>query len=115
MRRITPLLATLALLALPAAASASKIYVIKGAGFGHGIGMSQYGADGFAQHGWDYRQILAHYYTGTDLGQASTRTMRVLLQDNRGSVSFVGASKVGGKSADPGTRYKAKPSGTGVK
>src|SRR3982750_4662172 len=48
--------------AVPAGASAAKkIYVIKGAGFGHGVGISQYGADGFAQHGWDYRQILGHY------------------------------------------------------
>src|SRR3954451_4237253 len=115
MRRTTLLIA-LALLALPAVASASSIrYVIKGRGFGHGIGMSQYGADGFAQHGWDYRQILGHYYTGTDLGQTSTKTVRVLLQDNRGSISFEGASNVGGKSADPTKRYKAKLSGSGLK
>jgi stage II sporulation protein D len=115
MRRITFLIA-LALAALPAAASAASTkYVLKGRGFGHGIGMSQYGADGFAQHGWDYRQILGHYYTGTDIGQTSTRTVRVLLQDNRGSISFEGASSVGGKHADPTTRYKAKPSGGGVK
>src|SRR5436190_10828490 len=114
MRRITLLLALL-LLALPAAASASSIYVIRGAGFGHGIGMSQYGADGFAQHGWTYQQILGHYYTGTDLGRTSTHTVRVLLQDNRGSISFEGASKVGGKSAKPTTRYKAKPASGGVK
>jgi stage II sporulation protein D len=97
------------------AAAASVRYVIKGRGFGHGIGMSQYGADGFAQHGWDYRQILGHYYTGTDLGQTSPKTVRVLLQDNRGAIFFEGASKVGGKTADPGIRYKAKPSSGGIK
>ena len=115
MRRIFPLIA-LALLALPtAASSASTKYQVEGRGFGHGVGMSQYGADGYAQHGWSYQQILGHYYTGTDLGKTSTQTVRVLLQDNRSAVSFEGASKVGGKSADPTTRYKAKPTSGGVK
>src|SRR3954466_2107145 len=110
MRRITFLTLLLALVALPAAASAASTrFVVEGRGFGHGIGMSQYGADGFAQHGWDYRQILAHYYTGTDLGTASTKTVRALLQDNRGSISFVGASRIAGKAVDPTQTYKAKP------
>ena len=34
-------------------------------GFGHGVGMSQAGANGMAQQGASYREILAHYYTGT--------------------------------------------------
>lgn len=34
-------------------------------GFGHGVGMSQYGADGMAEEGSDYKEILEHYYTGT--------------------------------------------------
>lgn len=33
-------------------------------GFGHGVGMSQYGADQMAREGADYREILTHYYTG---------------------------------------------------
>lgn len=36
-------------------------------GFGHRVGMSQYGADAFALKGYSYREILAHYYPGTDL------------------------------------------------
>src|SRR3712207_8196416 len=36
--------------------------------FGHGVGMSQYGALGYAQNGWNAAQILRHYYTGTELG-----------------------------------------------
>lgn len=35
------------------------------AGSGHGVGMSQYGADGLAGKGKDYQEILAHYYRGT--------------------------------------------------
>ena len=39
----------------------------EGYGRGHGVGMSQYGAQSYAKAGWDYKKILAHYYTGTDL------------------------------------------------
>ena len=37
-------------------------------GYGHGVGMSQYGAESMALDGADYREILAHYYTGTEVG-----------------------------------------------
>ena len=44
-----------------------------GRGWGHGRGMSQYGAFGYARDfGWSSEQILAHYYGGTRAGQAST-------------------------------------------
>lgn len=36
-------------------------------GYGHGVGMSQYGAEVFAQEGWTAEQILAHYYTKTKI------------------------------------------------
>ena len=36
-------------------------------GFGHGVGMSQYGADRMAEEGADYREILTHYYTGVTI------------------------------------------------
>ena len=36
-------------------------------GFGHGVGMSQWGAKALAEQGADYRAILAHYYPGTEL------------------------------------------------
>lgn len=36
-------------------------------GNGHGIGMSQYGADGMAQHGSSYNEIIKHYYTGVEI------------------------------------------------
>lgn len=39
-------------------------------GFGHGVGMSQYGANVLAQNGADYREILAHYYPGTTLSSS---------------------------------------------
>lgn len=40
---------------------------IEGRGWGHGVGMSQWGARGMALNGADYRAILAHYYPGTTL------------------------------------------------
>ena len=36
-------------------------------GYGHGVGLSQYGAKYMAENGADYREILAHYYPGTEL------------------------------------------------
>ena len=40
---------------------------IKTRGYGHGVGMSQYGAQGMALNGYGYKEILSHYYTGTEL------------------------------------------------
>lgn len=40
---------------------------IKTKGYGHGVGMSQYGAYGMAKEGYNYQEILAHYYVGTEL------------------------------------------------
>lgn len=40
-------------------------YTIEGKGWGHGLGMSQFGAKGMAEQGYTYLDILTHYYTGT--------------------------------------------------
>ena len=66
-----------------APAGSGALLVFTGHGWGHGVGMSQYGAYGYAQHGADYRQILAHYYPGTTLGTSSTARIRVLLADRK--------------------------------
>jgi stage II sporulation protein D len=42
-------------------------FMISGRGFGHGLGMSQWGANGMAQQGYNYQQILTYYYTGANL------------------------------------------------
>lgn len=44
-------------------------FVFSGQGWGHGVGMSQYGAKGMAEAGFDYEEILTHYYTGTHLAK----------------------------------------------
>lgn len=40
-------------------------------GYGHGVGMSQYGADLYADAGWSYAEILLHYYPSAELGLIS--------------------------------------------
>src|SRR4051794_28560818 len=110
MQRTTALAAALFVLACASAQAASR-FVIHGAGFGHGVGMSQYGADGYAQHGKDYRFILAHYFTGTSLSPlSSSPTIRVLLQTGS-SASFTGASSASGRKLDPNQTYSVAPSG----
>lgn len=44
-------------------------FTIQTSGSGHGVGMSQYGADAMARAGKDYREILAHYYPGTEISR----------------------------------------------
>lgn len=41
--------------------------IFEGYGRGHGVGMSQYGANAYAKSGWNYEKILKHYYSGTTL------------------------------------------------
>ena len=62
---------------------AKVVLAVSGHGWGHGIGMSQWGAYGYAKHGWTYDRILAHYYSGTTLGPAPVSTVRVLLVQSR--------------------------------
>ena len=56
--------AAVALLCCLPEAGAGTLFLIDGRGWGHGVGMSQYGARGYAQAGWTYQRILAHYYRG---------------------------------------------------
>ena len=111
MRRALVLILPL-FLATPA--EAATRWVVEGAGFGHGIGMSQYGAYGFAKHGRGYRDILAHYYRGTQIGSAAGRRVRVLLQASDPYVRIRGATRAGSKRLDPGTLYRVTPSRAGL-
>ncbi|MGH2894925.1 MAG: SpoIID/LytB domain-containing protein [Solirubrobacteraceae bacterium] len=93
-------------------ARADSMFYIRGGGDGHGIGMSQYGAYGYALHGADYATILAHYYQGTTLGTTDpSQTVRVLLAV--GPASFSGAVSVARARTHlvPGTTYTVKPAG----
>jgi SpoIID/LytB domain protein len=97
-----------------AAAEAATVNVVKGAGFGHGIGMSQYGAYGYALQGTGYKDILAHYYEGTAMSTAPSRPVRVLLQPNDPYIRVSGATSVGGRPINPASTYVARASGAGV-
>src|SRR5918992_3474069 len=88
---------------------------IRGAGFGHGVGMSQYGALGMARDGATYDAILGHYYTDTELGTTDPgQTVRVLLQSSAGTASFSGAERAGPRRLDPGQTYSARGRGASV-
>ncbi len=45
----------------------NHIVTITTKGYGHGVGMSQYGAEGMAKEGYTYDQIIKHYYTGVEI------------------------------------------------
>jgi stage II sporulation protein D len=114
MRRALPLTVLALLAAVPATADAAVRHVFRGAGFGHGIGMSQYGTYGYALEGAKYPGILAHYYRGTQLSTAPSRPVRVLLQPVDPYIRVRGATSVGGRRAEPGTTYIAKRGGAGI-
>ncbi|HTD09330.1 MAG TPA: SpoIID/LytB domain-containing protein [Solirubrobacteraceae bacterium] len=67
-------------LALWSAPAVASTLLVEGAGDGHGVGMSQDGALGYAQHGWSDTAILTHYYTGTTLGQAPANSVVKVLE-----------------------------------
>ena len=72
----------------PPAAYGEAVFVVSGRGWGHGVGMSQYGAYGQALAGRTYDQILAHYYTGTEIGKTGRKEVRVLLAEGRRAVTI---------------------------
>jgi len=114
MRRTLVLTALALLAAVPVTADAAVRHVIRGAGFGHGIGMSQYGAYGYALEGAKYPGILTHYYKGTRLSTAASRPVRVLLQPVDPYIRVRGATSVGGRALKPGSMYIAKRGGGGI-
>jgi stage II sporulation protein D len=101
-RRTAAILIAAAAMLAPATASAT--WTVKGHGFGHGVGLSQYGAYGYAKHGRDYRQIVDHYFTHTKLGKASGQ-VRVLLGSGEGSIGFTGAGQACGHRLDQRRDY----------
>ena len=62
---------------------AATVVGVSGHGWGHGLGLSQWGAYGYALHGLGFERILAHYYPGTTLGPAPGRTVRVLVASGK--------------------------------
>jgi stage II sporulation protein D len=63
----------------PPATVSVTTFAISGHGWGHGVGMAQWGAYGYALHGFTYDMILAHYYPGAQLGPTPPQLVRVLV------------------------------------
>jgi SpoIID/LytB domain protein len=86
---------------------------ITGHGFGHGDGLSQWGAYGYAvERGWDWAQILDHYYGGTTrdtVANDSEMTVQILAMDDATATSVVHATASLATNADPtpANRYTA--------
>jgi stage II sporulation protein D len=115
--RVVAMLAVLASVAafVPSPAGASVNWVVHGRGFGHGVGMSAYGAYGYAKHGKGYRFILGHYYSGTTLATLEKPgVVRVLLDISSGDVGFSGATSACGQRLDPRRSYEAHRVGSSV-
>ena len=107
--------------ALPAGAvevnqsyAVARTVVLSGHGFGHGHGMSQYGAQGAAKQGLTYKQIIDFYYPGTAWSQVTGR-VRVLISADTSS-DVVVAAVPGLRLTDIAARKTyALPSPRGVK
>jgi len=122
-------MALLALVALAPGAAGGTRVIIKGGGWGHGIGMSQYGAYGRALRGESSQQILEHYYSGANVTERDMMRIRVgLLQtrstirlsprkfrDDGGLITFK-AEGIPGRIASgrPGATFRLEPSSTGA-
>ncbi|MDP9185451.1 MAG: SpoIID/LytB domain-containing protein, partial [Actinomycetota bacterium] len=77
--RVPVLLALVVGLIAPSAspAGASGTFTFFGSGYGHGIGMSQWGAYGLARMGWDHSRIVQHFYRGTKVVTSSSLPDRI--------------------------------------
>ncbi|HEX5711929.1 MAG TPA: SpoIID/LytB domain-containing protein [Solirubrobacterales bacterium] len=120
--RVQILAFALAALALASGAAAARpadaavSWVVNGRGFGHGVGMSAYGAYGYALEGKSYRFILGHYYTGTTIGTLEgAQVVRVLLDVSGDDIGFSGATSACGQALDPARSYQAHRDGNTVK
>jgi SpoIID/LytB domain protein len=77
-----------AVILLPGSARAGASFNFYGSGYGHGLGMSQYGSLGLALKGWGHSRILRYYYVGTSVGPAPSvpGRLRVGLIQARASI-----------------------------
>ncbi|HET6493928.1 MAG TPA: SpoIID/LytB domain-containing protein [Thermoleophilia bacterium] len=104
------LAAVVLLIATPAAeASSQTAFTITGRGWGHGIGMSQWGAYGLARHGSTYKEILRHYYSGIGFMTLGNPTIRVRLRSGLSTVRLTCANAY---TASRGGTVVTIPAGT---
>ena len=113
---------------MAAPAGAATTVIISGGGWGHGIGMSQYGAYGRAQQGASSSGILEHYYSGAKVTKKSMGRIRVGLLQSRSSIAVTPKrfSNDGGlvvfkeqgvpgrvATGGPSARFRVESTGTG--
>ena len=88
-RMVVAMVAAGAVLAAGApAAESAPLFVVEGGGWGDGVGMGQWGAEGYALHGWRCPQIVAHYYPHTTLSRIKPARVRVLLAVDQRQVTI---------------------------
>ncbi|MCV2488570.1 hypothetical protein OF117_04270 [Geodermatophilus sp. YIM 151500] len=115
------LLGAATLVTAPAASAAvTGDVVFAGHGWGHGRGLGQWGAYGYAvNHGWDYRRILSHYYGGTNQSSEPNAPLTVHLTGRDGQDLHVTSARdftVGGVVVTGGSaaRVQAQADGSFV-
>ena len=128
MKAATVCFVLLGILLVPGIARAERTVTITGGGWGHGIGMSQYGAYGRAQNGRSSSEILKHYYRGIAIDKRRMPSIRVGLLQGRNSVSLTSSSFGGGSGSvewkvsgskevlaqgGPGVTWRTEPSQAG--
>jgi len=108
--------------AVSPAAAQSVTFTFFGRGDGHGVGMSQYGAEGAARAGWSAPRILAWFYRGTTIAHITSGNVRVDLADYavqfgvgvQGSGQLLDVATGVRKALIPGVDYIVRPSAGGV-
>ena len=101
-----------------------QTYVFDGSGWGHGVGMCQYGARGMAAAGFDYRGVLTYYYRGTQVSDwLCPSSIRVGLLEGTDSVQLAAESgslvlytpdgDIPGGVISPGGTWTVRPSSSG--
>jgi stage II sporulation protein D len=114
-RRLAVITVALAALLAPSGAATAATWVVRGAGWGHGVGLSAWGAYGYGKHGFDYREIIDHYFAHLRITKLrGAPTVRVLLDASKGDVRFSRAHKACGRKLNPSRSYVAARGGSGV-
>jgi stage II sporulation protein D len=107
LNRVAKLTVAIVALACTGTAGAAERWSMRGAGWGHGIGLSQWGSYGYSKQGANYRDIVDHYYRDTQIAVRDGGVVRVLLQPNRSIVYIRNATQAGDRMLDDQALYKA--------
>ena len=105
------------LVAVPVAAGPKRPaggFTFHGSGYGHGLGMGQFGMLGLAQQGWEATRIVRHYYSKVDVGpkQPARPDIRVGLLQMVGSVRLIAANGGFALSLQSGQAIETVPAGS---